>query len=232
MATFVYPSIQIDTSLLAKEAKQDVMIAELQDIEADIEAGNALLTSIDGKVATETTLAALEAKVATEAKQDLIITELQDIEADIEAGNTTLTSIDGKVATETTLAALEAKDFATETTLAALDAKVATETTLAALEAKDFATETTLAALEAKDFATNTTLAAQAADIALLEDRLAGSLVAEEYDYIALTYVTVGFGIGEIETATYRNGGALGPVVATLTLAYDSSDRLASVTRS
>lgn len=60
---------------------------------------------------------------------------------------------------------------------------------------------------------------------------IASSLIPEEYDYIALTYVTVGNGIGEIETATYKTGGAGGTTVATLTLTYDASNRIASVTR-
>ena len=59
-----------------------------------------------------------------------------------------------------------------------------------------------------------------------------GVLVPEEYDHLTLTYVTVGNGIGEIETVVYREGGASGTVVATLTLAYDGSDRLSTVTRS
>lgn len=57
-------------------------------------------------------------------------------------------------------------------------------------------------------------------------------LVSENYDYIALTYVAAGDGIGEIETVTYKQGGAGGTTVATLTLAYDSDDNLSSVTRS
>lgn len=52
-----------------------------------------------------------------------------------------------------------------------------------------------------------------------------------KYDYIALTYVAAGNGTGEIETVTYKSGGASGVTVATLTLGYDSSDRLNAVTR-
>lgn len=55
-------------------------------------------------------------------------------------------------------------------------------------------------------------------------------LVKEAYDYIALTYVTSGNGTGEIETVTYKNGGAGGTTVAVLTLTYDGSDRIASIT--
>ena len=82
------------------------------------------------------------------------------------------------------------------------------------------------------DAATETTLSAQASNIALLEARLPGSLVPETHDYIATTYVAAGNGIGEIETVTYKTGGAGGSTVATLTLTYDGSNRLSSVTRS
>lgn len=59
-----------------------------------------------------------------------------------------------------------------------------------------------------------------------------GSLVPEEYDHLTLTYVASGNGVGEIETVTYRTGGSGGTVVVTLTLAYDASNRLETVTRS
>ena len=52
------------------------------------------------------------------------------------------------------------------------------------------------------------------------------------HDYIAITYVSGGNGDGEIETVTYKVGGASGTTVATLTLAYDGNDKLSSVTRS
>lgn len=60
---------------------------------------------------------------------------------------------------------------------------------------------------------------------------LIGSLIPANYDYIALTYVTVGNGIGKIETVTYKTGGSGGTTVAVLTLGYDSSNRLSSVAR-
>ena len=51
------------------------------------------------------------------------------------------------------------------------------------------------------------------------------------YDYIALTYVSSGDGQGEIETVTYKKGGASGTTVAVLTLAYNSDDEIATITR-
>ena len=59
-----------------------------------------------------------------------------------------------------------------------------------------------------------------------------GALVPEEFDYIGLTYVSGGNGDGEIETVIYKTGGSGGTTVGTLTLGYDGSNRLSSVTKS
>lgn len=73
------------------------------------------------------------------------------------------------------------------------------------------------------------TAANQASEIALLTARLAGSLVPTAYDEVALTYVTVGNGIGQIQTAVYKLATS---TVKTLTLSYDASDRLSGVVAS
>ena len=52
-----------------------------------------------------------------------------------------------------------------------------------------------------------------------------------EYDYLTITYVASGNGAGEIETVQYYQGGSGGTIVAQLTLAYDASNRLQTVTR-
>lgn len=52
-----------------------------------------------------------------------------------------------------------------------------------------------------------------------------------EFDYIALTYVAAGNGVGEIETVVYKTGGAGGSTVATLTLAYNASNEISSITK-
>ena len=52
------------------------------------------------------------------------------------------------------------------------------------------------------------------------------------YDYISLTYVASGNGVGEIETVTYKTGGSSGTTVATLTLGYDADNNLISITKS
>jgi len=52
------------------------------------------------------------------------------------------------------------------------------------------------------------------------------------YDYWAITYVGAGNGIGEIETITFKNGGAGGTTVATVTLAYNADNKVISATKS
>lgn len=61
---------------------------------------------------------------------------------------------------------------------------------------------------------------------------LISELIPQAYDYIALTYVAAGPGTGEIQTVTYKTGGAGGTTVAVLTLTYDGSNRLSTITRS
>lgn len=56
-----------------------------------------------------------------------------------------------------------------------------------------------------------------------------GGLIPEQYDEIALTYVTIGNGIGQIETVTYKLSSN---TIAILTLSYDVNDNLSGVIRS
>lgn len=57
---------------------------------------------------------------------------------------------------------------------------------------------------------------------------IAGSLVPEAFDYQDITYVGA---TTNINTVVYKSGGSGGTVVATLTMGYDGSNRLTSVTR-
>ena len=59
---------------------------------------------------------------------------------------------------------------------------------------------------------------------------IGGGLVSGAYDYIALTYVAAGDGVGEIETAIYKTGGAGGTTISTITITYNSLDEIATVT--
>ena len=77
-------------------------------------------------------------------------------------------------------------------------------------------------------FSTTTTLDAGTYSLTQITEGLS----IPKYDYIALTYISAGNGTGEIGTITYKQGGASGETVATLTLGYDGSTRLISVTRS
>lgn len=53
-------------------------------------------------------------------------------------------------------------------------------------------------------------------------------LVPRQFDHIALTYVGT---TDYVQTARYYQGGSGGTLVATLTIAYDGSYRITSVTR-
>lgn len=56
-----------------------------------------------------------------------------------------------------------------------------------------------------------------------------GTLVPEEYDEIDLTYIVAGNGSGEVGVVVYKLAGN---TIATLTLAYDASNRLTQVVKS
>jgi hypothetical protein len=68
----------------------------------------------------------------------------------------------------------------------------------------------------------------QIATLDVLSDKTASALVTVPFDSVATTYVASGNGVGEIETVVYKLGAT---VVATLTLSYDSQNRLTLVTR-
>lgn len=63
---------------------------------------------------------------------------------------------------------------------------------------------------------------------ALNVHNLGGNLVPDIYDEIDLTYVPSGDGAGQIQTTIYKLASL---TVATLTLSYDSSNRLITVVR-
>ena len=232
MATFIFPAQSVSISGGATEAKQDTQITELQSINTELDGQTTILTSLDGKdFATETTLAALNAKVTSVDTSSL-------------ATETTLSSVDTKlssVATEATLSALNTKVTAVDTTGKSTEAKQDSQITLlTSLDGKDYATQTTLAALNAKVTAVDTTgksteakqdtmitsLSNIESDINNLESRLAGNLVPEAFDEIELTYVGA---TEDINTVVYKLSAG---TVATLTLSYDGNGRISGVVKS
>lgn len=104
----------------------------------------------------------------------------------------------------------------------------------------DVATETTLSALNAKVVAVNTGAvvvassalpagAATEASLSAMSDKTAAALVPEAFDYQLITYVGA---TSAIDQVVYKLGGSGGTTVATLTMAYDGSSRLSTVTKS
>ena len=64
----------------------------------------------------------------------------------------------------------------------------------------------------------------------MLVQDIAG-LYIPQHDYVIMTYVASGNGVGEIETITYKQGGASGATVAVMTLGYDSNNKLETITK-
>ena len=60
----------------------------------------------------------------------------------------------------------------------------------------------------------------------LIELQTINSLVPSKFDYISLSYT-----LGNVTTVVYKNGGAGGTTISTLTLSYDGSGNLTSVTK-
>lgn len=81
------------------------------------------------------------------------------------------------------------------------------------------------------EFGVYVTVREESAIVAEFSEKSPSGFVTEEFDYVALTYVASGNGVGEIETATYKIDGASGTTVATLTIAYDASNRITTVTK-
>ena len=49
------------------------------------------------------------------------------------------------------------------------------------------------------------------------------------YDHRTFTYVAAGNGAGEVETITYKTGGASGTAVCVETFTYDASNRVSTI---
>jgi len=64
----------------------------------------------------------------------------------------------------------------------------------------------------------------------MLVQDIAG-LYIPQHDYVVITYVPSGNGVGEIDTITYKQGGASGTTVAVLDLGYDSNNKLETITK-
>jgi hypothetical protein len=64
----------------------------------------------------------------------------------------------------------------------------------------------------------------------MLVQDIAG-LYIPQHDYVSLTYVAAGNGVGEIETITYKQGGASGNTVAVVTLTYDANNKVVTLTK-
>lgn len=147
--------------------------------------------------------------LATEASQATQITEAQTT-------NTKLEEIKTKI--DTTNTKLDTVNTSIGTTNTKLDTVTTSVDTV----------NTTITATNTKIDSTNTKLTDIEADTTSLVEKLGSAQVTEKHDYIELAYVG---STTDISSVVYKDGGASGTTVATLTLAYDGSNRLTSITK-
>jgi len=99
MGLFVYPPTQLDTTLLAKEAKQDVMINELEEINLELDAQTTLITATNIKL--DDVNSELDAQTvlitSTNTKLDTANSELADINTELDGQTTLITSTNTKL---------------------------------------------------------------------------------------------------------------------------------------
>ncbi len=163
------------------------------------------------------TATAVPAGGATAAKQD--------------TGNTSLGSIDTKLTSQATAA----KQDTGNTSVASIDTKTPALVTgrvpvdgsgVTQPVSGTFWQATQPVSIASIPLATG---AATEVTLAAFSAKTAGSLVPVAFDYQAITYNGV---TTDINTVVYKTGGSGGTTVATLTMGYDGSNRLTSVTRS
>ena len=61
--------------------------------------------------------------------------------------------------------------------------------------------------------------------------RAIASPIIDPFDYVDLSYKVGGNGDGKVETAVLKQGGSTGTTIATITLVYDGSNRVSTVTK-
>jgi chromosome segregation ATPase len=146
-----------------------------------------------------------------------IVTEINNLEIDVESININVDGLETLVAASNTqLTAINNNTDNIESTLTAIAGYVDQ------IEGYQGQAQSTLDSMD-------TSLNNIEADTLAQKLKSASALVTEPFDYISLSYVGA---TTKILTVVYKIGGAAGTVVATLTLGYDGSDRLTSVTRS
>lgn len=252
----VNTELDAQTALLTTiDADTGAILTETQSINTELDSQTALLTTIDADTgAIATSSASINGKLPATIGQKVSAGSLAVVLASDQtlplptgaATETTLAAINTKVATETTLGAVNTKLGAIQTSAELIDDTIATDggAALTKFQTVGGHNGTTArawhvnAAGEGKITAAQLPAAlGQAAMAASLPVVIASNqsainvrsgLVPREYDQIDLTYVPSGNGAGEVATATYK----LATVTqATLTLTYDSSNRVTSVVR-
>lgn len=218
MAQFIFPPTTVTIPGAATEATLLQVEANTADTVTELQSANTTLTSIDGKVLTDTQLRATPIAVSG---------PLTDVQL-----RATAVPVSGPLTdVQLRATAVPVSGPLTDAELRATAVPVSGPLTDSQLRAT--AVPVSAASLPLPSgAATQTTLANVQSAVDALNARTAGSLVPEEFDYQDITYVPSGNGAGEIATVVYKLGGSGGTTVATLTLDYNVDNKLTSVTRS
>lgn len=246
MQSFFYPpglagNTAAAVSGSATAANQAIEIALLTDIDAKV-------TSIDNKTPTvgQKTMANSSPVVIASDQSAIPVTMASPPAGGATAANqvleiAALNSIDGKtIHVDTGAVTVVASVLPTGASTAAN--QTTGNASVASIDSKTPALgQTTMAGSSPVVIASNQTAipvtvasvplptgAATEATLATFSAKTAGALVPVAFDYQAITYVGA---TTDINTVTFKTGGSGGTTVATLTMGYDGSNRLTSVTK-
>lgn len=231
MATFIYPPVQISTAGLATEATLSAINAKINDDYGP--SSGAVRTA--AQIGNSSGVAAFGAGTTSAQTLRVVLPTDQSAIPASQSGTWNINNISGTISLPT--GASTAVNQATEiASLSSIDGKLNSlgQKTMAASVPVVIASNQSAVAISAASLplptgaATEVTLASIKTDADALNLRLDGGLVPFSFDYQAITYVGV---TTDISTVTYKSGGAGGTTVATLTMGYDGSSRLTSVTR-
>lgn len=215
MAQFVYPpqsvaipGVATEATLLLVEANTADTVQELQDVNSELNTQSATLSSIDAK---------LTAPIAVDGP-------LTDAEL-----RATAVPVSGPLTdVQLRATAVPVSGPLTDAELRATAVPVSGPLTDAELRASAVPVSAASLPLPA-GAATEVTLSSILTATDDLNARLSGAIVPYEFDEQVISYVGAGNGVGEVFQVVYKLATV---TVATVTLSYDSSNRVIGVVRS
>lgn len=223
MATFVYPPVTISTAGLATEATLSAINAKINDnygassgaVRTAAQVGNATGAADFGSGTT-----------SAQTQRAVLATDQTPIPA-TQSGPWDIQSIVNPV----DAAQFGTWNIATVTDIVgtiSLPTGAATESTLSNIDSTTQNMDGNIQSIAGDTPVISSAVQSSNTHLSSLDARLDGGLVPFTFDYQAISYVGV---TTDIDTIVYKSGGSGGTTVATLTMGYDGSNRLTSITR-